>query len=73
MNEFKIEKNIPLPPSRAGSSFSQALRKMEVGDSILSPLDGTSASPIVTRLSKEMGRKFTGRKVENGRRYWIVS
>jgi len=61
-----IEKGIPIPRT-PGTGLSEALRKMEPGDSVL--LNRPSAAGI-WRLVKSVPGKFVSRKVDGGIRIW---
>jgi len=71
MDEYKIEKNIPIPILR--SKWSWVL-DLEVGDSALLPTIGIAGiRNSVTQLGKRNDKKFSVRQVENGKyRIWRI-
>ncbi len=69
--EFKIEKGIPAPASRARSSSAlrDTLRKMQPGESVLVPSENRSG--IAGDMTQIWGRgNGTSRKEEGGVRIW---
>ena len=59
MNEFKIEKNIPMPVKRG---LIGAMLSMEIGDSLLLP---NSQRSVPSRISTDgSGKKFIVRRVD---------
>lgn len=76
--EFVIEKDVPLPESHSShrGGLSGALRKMEVGDSILlkdKSQHFISAAGQTVAMRENDGRKYMTRTVEGGVRIWRVS
>lgn len=73
MSDFKIEKGVPVPPSRGGRRTVYPWRDMEVGDSALIPGgDQARIGASVRTFGLSAGRKFVTRKVEGGVRVWRV-
>ena len=75
-----IEKGIPVPPPRHGTSQSNAARTkypwadMDIGDSFL--VRDKSQNAMATTASyhaKKLGRNFRAANVEGGVRVWRVS
>ena len=58
----KIEQGVPLPPQRK-TGLTQALRRLNVGDSFLWPTDGVSGLHI---SSLRLGVTVVRRSVGNG-------
>ena len=73
-DEFKIEKDIPLP-DRIGSGRARKypFSRMEVGDSFFAPVAGNRIHSAVSQFSKRTGMKFTVKKVDGGCRVWRLS
>lgn len=70
MSEFKIEHDIPIPPSRGRTKYP--FDQMQVGDSFLSRSHGvTSATGYYAKLHP--GVKFRQRKVSGGWRVWRIA
>ena len=70
MNEYKIEKNIPIPelnPRKSG--LTRVFRQMEIGDSVLLSADDVMS---LTRVSKDAGVKVTRRIEGDGYRVWRI-
>jgi len=72
--EIKIEKGIPIPPSHAGraaegNSPLHALKKLEVGDSFISP----KRAKCFGAYAKTLGIKLTTRKTPDGIRVWRIA
>ena len=66
MDEIKIEKGIPMPEPRVWG-ITEALRKMDVGDSIfLRGKKSNNITTIVAHLTKKTERKFVTRTVDGG-------
>ena len=61
---MKIEKGIPIPERRQGTSSKYPIAKMVVGDSIV--VENRSQSLYVWRLSKLLGITITTRELDNG-------
>lgn len=74
MSAIKIEKGVPLPPSRRGwsSDAKYPLAEMDVGDSIWLPLRQSSASARAISRGKKLGFKFTTRGEGDGTRVWRI-
>jgi hypothetical protein len=74
----KIDKKVPLPPSKRIRKENYPFREMNVGDSFFLPLDGIPVSELQTRLAnawrhcREEGKRFTSRRVEGGVRVWRI-
>jgi hypothetical protein len=63
---YEIERNIPIPQSRSGSS-TLPFDRLEIGDSFFAP--GKTAGYIVNQARPHRPKKFTMRSViENGTR-----
>lgn len=70
-NLSTIEKGIPIPPL---PNFPAILRQMDVGDSVLSPMNHDNTRSSVHRTGKQLGWKFTCRKVaRDGIRVWRIA
>lgn len=75
--ELKIESGVPIPPplGKAADPYSKsgALRRLEVGESVVLPGNPESAGTLVWNIAKQTGRKFTCRKVDdNHMRVWRI-
>lgn len=75
MSEFKIEKGIPLPPSRRHSRYP--FHEMEVNDSVFFPgVEQRTISGTAQSTGKSRGWRFATRKVVvdgvTGVRIWRV-
>jgi len=67
----EIEKGIPIPEK---SSLIATLRKMELGDSVLSDMSHDSTRSTASKVKREKGWRFTVRKVGGGGiRVWRVA
>ena len=66
-----IEKGIPIPNQGGGkhSDFGKAIREMEVGDSILSPIKQRNVHAYLRALKT---KRFVTRSVDGGLRVWRV-
>lgn len=74
--EIKIEKGIPIParPGRSMEVFSQALLKLDVGDSFFAEnFRPAAAAARWRRISQTTGRKFTSRTTDGGCRVWRIA
>ena len=70
---MEIEKGIPIPPPFRGN-LNAILRQMEPGDSVLSPLNHDSTRSALSQVGKQMGWKFTCKKIaQDGIRVWRVA
>ena len=71
MEEFKIEKGVPVPPRNGGRGAPEKypFSSMEVGDSFLAPEKAQSSTQSA---GKRLGMKFTSRKEADGVRIWRV-
>ena len=69
MTDFVIEKNIPIPVLNQGQSkgYSEVLRKLQVGDSVVLPIPRTSLSLAGSILGSG---NFAARKCDGGYRVW---
>jgi hypothetical protein len=64
--DLKIEKGIPIPGRRNG--FSETLRKMKPGDSVLLPRDRLNANALAHDV---LGSgNYATRKEDGGTRVW---
>lgn len=75
MEEFKIEKGIPVPARRPGNS-KYPFSSMEVGDSWLmtNTASRAGARSTAANIAKAKGGwKFVSRKEKDGVRFWRVS
>ena len=78
MNEYKIEKGIPIPVTKRGKAPYQTTLLMEIGDSVLIPLEeGKQMAQYndyqrMTQWGRKNGRKFTGRLLADGLRIWRI-
>ena len=76
MTELVIEKGIEIPESktRSGTGFAGALRRMDIGDSVLvtdRPKDAIRARAAME--GTKLGRQFVTRVVPGGTRVWRVA
>ena len=74
MNEFTIEKGIPVPKmTGAGRKTKYPFESMQVGDSFFVK-DGTvkTLSRSCGTYGKRLERKFASRTVDGGARVWRV-
>jgi hypothetical protein len=69
MNDLVIEKGISIPPRKG--RWMNALRSMEIGDSILFPLDIQPSTFFIA--ARRSGIKITSRKMPDGLRVWRVA
>ena len=71
---MKIEKNIPVPPSVAGSPNKYQWRDMEIGDSVFFDNEPKVSQSKPSMAAKVWGHKknikFAARKEGNGVRIW---
>lgn len=79
MNNFIIEKNVPIPPKRMKSSTSpliDALKKMQINDSIFIATTKETHERQMSRFTalyiKLKPLTFTTRTVDGGFRAWRV-
>lgn len=71
IEEYKIEKGIPIPPDPRLKTFCGALREMEVGDSVLrASIDRESTRTMVAKIQRETNFRFVIRKDGPGYRVW---
>lgn len=74
MTEFIIEKDIPLPPTRAYRTHRNKFHAMEIGDSVF--FEGYDkyfvAKQTAYNFGATHGRRFSGRKCEGGGRIWRI-
>lgn len=72
MNEFKIEKGIPIPPrNRLAIGVAPTLRAMKVGDSVVLP---KSTSTYICHSAKDAGIKVTQRRISDTEiRVWRIA
>lgn len=70
MSDFKIDRDISLPNSRAKYSFE----KMDVGDSVFFEGQNSGGNgPVAARMfGSKAGRKFASRMVDGGVRVWRI-
>ena len=73
VGKFKIEKGIPVPPKHKTGEFSDLLRNMSVGDSVL--IEGTLTKNLSTNLSNYRNNQapetlWTTRRESSGKRIW---
>ncbi len=70
-SEFKIEKNVPMPP-RQVRAMDERFESMDVGDSfaITAARIGPVKSAVYSFHKKNTGRRFALRKVEDLFRCW---
>ena len=70
--DFVIEKNIPIPRSRANikTGAMDAIRKMAIGDSVLCP---KTSRANFQNMAKRAGMKLVGRTADDQTvRFWRV-
>lgn len=74
MNDFVIEKNVPMPGhSSTGMPRWGILGKMEIGDSFVLPFDGNpNLRATVMRAGYSKGIKLSMRTIPEGFRVWRV-
>jgi len=71
-----LDKGIPLPPGRTGTMYSLPYPHLLPGDSFLVPATSAKISSIQKYASargKQLGCRFTTRRVEGGIRVWRVA
>ncbi len=66
----RIDKNIPVPPSR-NYTIASTIRAMKVNDSIL--VDSPTAAGTVQQSMRRAGFKGTQRKTREGWRIWRIA
>jgi hypothetical protein len=67
-----VEKNIPIPPKKAGDATeSNAIAKMKVGDSVLA-LDANQMQRVIYHAKRNQF-KVTTRQLDKGTRVWRVA
>ena len=69
---YPIEKGIPIP-SKGRSQFTDLLRSMEVGDSVLSDLNRQFISATCGYIKTRLGIAFTTRAEGESVRIWRIS
>lgn len=71
-NVFKIEDGIPIPGRGRRSGFSEVVRQLAVGQSVLvgGPQRNIAAQAASVALRAMDGRKYLTRKAEGGIRVW---
>jgi hypothetical protein len=67
-NEFKIEKNIPVPPAR-GKGYAQVLRSLKKGESVVLPIKEGASQLAHSNIGKG---NYSCRKVKDGFRIWRI-
>lgn len=73
MSEFEVEKGIPLPQPRRKTGFVEALRQLQIGESILATRKSiTAVSSAVRYATIGTTRKYTSRTVDGGVRVWRI-
>ena len=75
--EMKIERGIPIPAARSNHGYSDALRKLKVGESVVLPCSNQTARALIYQIlrSKRTPFKgeFTGRKLDGDHtRVWRI-
>lgn len=68
---IKVENDIPIPPLSTTSGVGEALRRIDVGQSVF--IRGKSSyqmSGIISPLKKIDGKDFTSRTMDGGVRIW---
>jgi hypothetical protein len=76
---FPIEKDIPFPGARARNGMAEAIRAMEIGDSVFDPCKGLDVGLVINRQSnwsgaaKAEGRKVATRRMDGGIRVWRIA
>lgn len=68
--KLKIEKGVPIPASGGNKGYSDALRKMSKGDSVVLPCTMNSAQSVA-RFALGQGA-YVCRAVEGGTRVWKI-
>jgi hypothetical protein len=67
---FKVEKGVPHP----GKGGKYPWSTMEIGESFFVPdSDGGAPHTAAHAAGRRLGRKFTTKKVDGGRRVWRVA
>lgn len=73
---MKIEKNIPMPPSKRGGPRKYPFADMSVGESAFfeNQPAGSLSNPSVAaaQWGARNGRKFSARSIDGGVRIWRV-
>lgn len=75
MTNIKIDKNIPIPPSKLGEGGGKyPWSEMEVGDSFLWPSEKQQkqASALAVATGRRLNKRFATRKTPEGVRVWRV-
>jgi hypothetical protein len=70
---MKIDRGIPLPPSRRGRGSSWPFAELQVTDSFL--VTGQPQTQVAARMkywSERLSRRFATRKVDGGIRVWRI-
>lgn len=77
---FTIEKSVPIPvPGTVKTGVTNALKQMNVGDSVLIPMGVTNRNRLSSRFSEfaktkaGAGKRFTQRKTPDGYRIWRIA
>jgi hypothetical protein len=71
MNEFKIEKGIPLAPKRTGSELKHPFHLMELNDSVL--VKTKKSTNLFQYAVRKYGYKFAQRKIDDNHvRVWRI-
>lgn len=71
MSKFKIESDIPIPPMKTLKGYAEAMRSLDIGQSVVLPL---SAQGCASNWNHLAPKKFVSRKAEQGgRRVWRIA
>ena len=79
MTEIKIEKGIPMPPSKRGRPSKYPWVELEIDESFFVPANGVPLKRVQQRLNPArhipFGRKFVSRQMpkEDGVRVWRIA
>lgn len=77
---FNIEHGLPIPqPGTAKTGLTDALKRMDIGDSIFMPMEVTNRNRLSSRFAEfartkaGAGKRFTQRKLLDGYRIWRIA
>ena len=71
--QFKIEKDVPIPGKSVGRRCKYPFKDMEVGDSVLLPMQIKQVHSRLYHCRHQLGFKFTARSSEGGVRCWRIA
>jgi hypothetical protein len=68
---LRIEAGVPVPPRRYGKGYTAALRRLQVGQSVLLPRGRKGLYTLIEEAG--LKGKATARQVSGGVRVWRIS